>query len=144
MVAFSRREFLKLSAKFTALLGLSESFIPEVTDALERLSSGNPPVLWLSAQACSGCSVSLLNTENPGADELLTKYLSLLFHPTISTATGSTGIDIIHQTIKVGDFFLVVEGSVPLGMPEACVLGGKPISETISAAAKIIPLFAPL
>ena len=147
MADFTRRQFLELSVKISALLGFGESLIPTVCDALQQLSYGSPPVLWLSAQACSGCSVSLLNTESPNPYDLLTKYISLLFHPTLSTATGHTGIDIVNQTIEKGDFYLVVEGSIPEGMPEACVLGEKHVSEVISSAAKkakaVIPLKAP-
>ena len=31
-------------------------------------------------------------------------------------------MNIIDQTIKAGDFLLVVEGSIPAGMPEACIV----------------------
>lgn len=136
MADLTRRQFLEFSARITALLGLGEAFVPSVSEALQKLSSGDVPVLWLSAQACSGCSVSLLNTEGPNPAELLTEYISVLFHPTISTATGKIGMDIIYQTIDRGGYFLVVEGSIPEGMPEACVLGEKPITGIISSAAR--------
>lgn len=136
MKNITRRQFLELSAKITALLGLGEGLLPSVSEALQKLSAGEAPVLWLSGQACSGCSVSLLNTEAPSPSELLTEYISLLFHPTLSTATGKTGMDIIYKSIEQGGYFLVVEGSVPEGMPEACVLGERPIGEIIAKAAK--------
>ena len=34
------------------------------------------------------------------------------------------------------DYILVVEGSVPAGMPEACMIGGRPFGELLLAAAK--------
>jgi len=132
----SRRDFMKLGAKLGALIGVSPALAPQIADSLESLAKGAPPVLWLQGQSCSGCSVSFLNTDSPGAVEILTQYISLCFHSTLSTATGKTGMDIVERVIEKGDFFLVVEGSIPEKMPHACVMGGKPITEWVSAAAK--------
>ncbi len=135
MQKFTRREFLELSAKMTALLGLSSSALPQVAEALEMLSAENPPVLWLQGQSCSGCSVSFLNSENPGPAKILTSYISLLFHSTLSTATGEVGMEIVHRSIDEGEFFLVVEGSMPDQMPEACIMGHEPVTEMVARAA---------
>ncbi len=115
----SRREFIQYSAK----------------KALEMLSSDNPPVLWLQGQSCSGCSVSFINTDTPGPAEILTRHLSLLFHSTLSTATGETGMSIVHRTIEEGGYYLIVEGSMPAGMPQACKMGHEPITELVAKAA---------
>ncbi len=133
---FTRREFLELSAKMTALLGLGSSAVPKVAEALEILSAENPPVLWLQGQSCSGCSVSLINSENPGPAKILTTYISLLFHSTLSTATGDVGMQIVHRSIDEGGFFLVVEGSMPDQMPEACIMGHEPVTELVARAAR--------
>ncbi|MBU0992233.1 MAG: hydrogenase small subunit [Proteobacteria bacterium] len=131
----TRREFLELSTRYAALIGLSSHMIPDVADALEHLVSGQVNVLWLSGQSCSGCSVSLLNSADPGPAEILTRYISLLFHSTLSTATGHVSMDLVDNVISKGDYILVVEGSVPYGMPEACKMGGKPVSDLILSAA---------
>lgn len=136
MKSITRRQFMKLSAAFAAMMGLESSSFSRIADALEALSSGRAPVLWLQGQSCSGCSVSLLNSESPGPAELLTDYFSLLFHSTLSTATGHTGMDVIEATIRNKGFYLVVEGSIPSSMPEACLLGGKPVAGYILEAAK--------
>ncbi len=136
MQNFTRREFLEISAKITALLGLGSSAVPKVAEALEMLSAENLPVLWLQGQSCSGCSVSLLNSENPGPAEILTTYISLLFHSTLSTATGDVGMKIVHRSIDEGGFFLVVEGSMPDRMPEACIMGHEPVTEIVARAAR--------
>lgn len=130
----SRREFLELGARFAAIIGVSGHLIPDVADALEHLSSGQTKVLWLNAQTCSGCSVSLLNSTNPGPAEILTRYVSLLFHSTISTATGHLGMEMIDKVVSTENYILVVEGSIPYDMPEACKMGGKPVSERILSA----------
>jgi len=136
MKQFTRRDFIKIGLKVTAITGISMSAFPKVISALEQLAGGNAPVLWIQGQSCSGCSISLLNSESPGPAEILTSYISLLFHQNLSTATGETSMDIVSRTIKSSNFLLVVEGSIPAGMPEACVLGGENITDLIKRAAK--------
>lgn len=136
MSKIDRREFLSLSTKLAALMGIGASGIPRIAEALEQLASGNAPVLWLQGLSCSGCSVSLMNSENPGPLQILTRYISLQFHSTLSTATGKTGMDIVHRTMERGDFFLVVEGSIPAKMPEACMMGHENIGTLVSRAAR--------
>ncbi len=120
----------------TAVMGLSNSAIPDIAEALDNLASGRTKVLWLQAQSCSGCSISLLDSENPNPRELLTQYISLLFHHTISAASGELCMDIVERTSQTKDYILVVEGSIPAGMPEACMMGHKPMTEIVSNAAK--------
>lgn len=136
MSKFTRREFLELSARFTVLMGLASTAIPKMSQALEQLASKNSPVLWLQGQSCSGCSISLLNSENPGPVTLLTEYMSLLFHGTLSTATGHVAMDIVNRTIDKGGFILVVEGSIPSKMPRACMMGHEPVANIVSRAAQ--------
>ncbi|MFH1156427.1 MAG: hydrogenase small subunit [Pseudomonadota bacterium] len=131
----SRREFLDYSARLALMLGLGTSAVPRISEALELLSSEAPPVLWLQGQSCSGCSVSFMNTDAPGPAAMLLRYLSLKFHSTLSTATGDVGMDIVHSTIERGGFYLVVEGAMPVGMPEACKMGHEPMTDLVARAA---------
>ena len=132
----TRREFLELGARYAALMGLASHLAPDVADALDHLVSGEKKILWLNAQTCSGCSVSLLNSTHPAPVELLTRYLSLLFHSTLSTATGELGMAVIDKTIEEGDYLLAVEGSIPYDMPEACKMGGTPVANLILRGAE--------
>ncbi|MBF0452010.1 MAG: hydrogenase small subunit [Candidatus Magnetomorum sp.] len=132
----TRREFFTLSAKLTALMGLSQSVVPKFVEALDALVQGDFPVLWLQGQSCSGCSVSLLNTEHPDPSELLTKYISLLFHSTLSFATGHLSMDVLNKSIEKKSYYLVVEGSIPAKMPEACVMGEELVTEQVLRASK--------
>jgi hydrogenase small subunit len=136
MHGITRRDFLTLSAKLAVLTGLSASAVPKIAQAIEELASNTAPVLWLQAQSCSGCSVSLLNSQNPGPAEILTRYLSLLFHSTLSTATGETAMDVLNRSIETGGYLLVVEGSIPEKMPDACVMGKEPLTQQVARAAK--------
>ncbi len=131
-----RRDFLKLSGQLALTMGLGAGAVPRVARGLEELASGTPPVLWLQGQSCSGCSVSFLNSEAPAPTEVLTQYISLLFHPTLSTATGHVGMEIVHNATEKGGFFLVVEGSMPAGMPKACMMGHEPVTDLVAKAAK--------
>lgn len=132
----TRRKFIELSTKMTVVMGLSSQAIPEIAEALENLASGRVKVLWLQAQSCSGCSISLLDSENPNPAELLTQYMSLLFHHTLSAASGESCMDIVRETSKTGGHILVVEGSIPAGMPEACMMGHRPMTELVAEAAR--------
>lgn len=136
MSTIDRRQFLKMAASLAAAMALGPASVPQIADALVELSSGQAPLLWLQAQSCSGCSVSLLNATRPDISSVLTQYVSLLFHSTISAATGRTAMDVLDKSIDHGGYYLAVEGSIPLAMPEACVIGGVHVSELVGKAAQ--------
>lgn len=133
---FTRRELLKVGSSIAILLGMDPLMGPQFVQALESMATGRVKVLWLQAQSCSGCSISLIDSEAPGPAELFTRYISLLFHHTFSAASGEKSMDVLNQTIKGGGHILVVEGSIPEGMPDACVLGETPISDLVVSAAQ--------
>ncbi len=135
MSDITRRAFIQLSVKLAAAMGLSASAIPRIAEALDEIRSGTIPVLWLQGLSCSGCSVSLLNSDNPGPLRILTRYLSVLFHSTLSTATGAVGMEIVRNRIDAGGYCLIVEGSVPRGMPGACKMGGDYFTDALLQAA---------
>lgn len=132
----SRRQFLKMAGGLAASMGLGASLVPQVAEALVSLSTGQAPVLWLQGQSCSGCSVSLLNTENPSPAAVLTRYISLLFHSTLSAATGHTAMAVVNKSIEAGGYFLAVEGSMPASMPKACLVGDQPVTDLVHRAAQ--------
>ncbi len=136
MSDITRRKFLELSVKLAALMGLGTSAIPQIAEALGRLSAGAAPVLWLQGQSCSGCSVSLLNSEEPGPAQILTGYISLLFHSTLSASTGDVSMKVINRSIDEGGYLLVVEGSIPAGMPEACIVGKEHLTKQVLRASR--------
>ncbi|ADK84367.1 hydrogenase (NiFe) small subunit HydA [Desulfarculus baarsii DSM 2075] len=135
MASITRRQFLKFGATLAAVMGLEPSLAPSLAQALARMEAGQAPVLWLQGQSCSGCSVSFLNSEAPSPARVITRYISLLFHSTLSAATGQTAMDTVDKAIDAGGYLLVVEGSLPAGMPEACVMGHRPVTDLVKAAA---------
>lgn len=136
MMHLDRREFLKMSGQLALAMGLGASAAPRIAEALEELASGTAPVVWLQGQSCSGCSVSFLNSQAPSPYAVLTQYISLRFHSTLSTATGHLAMEVLKKSVEAGGHFLVVEGSIPAGMPQACVMGEEPMADLVKAAAK--------
>ncbi|WP_025324286.1 hydrogenase small subunit [Deferrisoma camini] len=134
-MAHTRREFLRDAAMLAAGLGLGSGSVPRLARALEGLAARRPGLVWLQGQSCSGCSVSLLNGERPGPAELLTRYFSVWFHPTLSAATGDEALAAVDRAVNAGGYLLAVEGAMPLGMPRACTVGDEPIASLVSRAA---------
>jgi hydrogenase small subunit len=136
MNSMNRRAFLGIGARLSAVMGLGACATPRLALAVEELAHGVTPVLWLQGQSCSGCSVSLLNGELPGPAALLTQYIHLVFHQTLSAATGEAAVQAVDQAIERGGYLLCVEGAVPAGMPRACHFGGADFGPLLLRAAK--------
>jgi len=116
-MALSRRDFLKLCGGSAAALGLSQTFVPEIAHALEKAAAGQPPVIWLAGSACTGCSVSLLNTVHPDIKDVLLKIISLRYHQTVMAASGDLALEAIERTYRdaPGKYLLLVEGAIATG-----------------------------
>jgi hydrogenase small subunit len=91
------------------------------------------PVVWLQGAACTGCAVSLLNSFSPHAAQVMLrelapgKHLSLRFLATVMAGQGGQVVDVLKDTTAKdkGGYFLVMEGSIPLGDPMFATLGGE-------------------
>ena len=133
-----RREFLKMAVCLSASFGIS-NFPAIVNAALKKIDPKTVPrLLYLQGQSCTGCSISLLQAESPNAVSMITQYSKLSFHSDLSAISGKQALDLINDYIsgRAGEYFLAVEGAIPWGMPEACVLGDKPLAEYLTAAAR--------
>jgi len=133
MVRITRRDFLKYCSIAAGALGLSASTLMKVERVLAN--SAAPTVVWLSGSACTGCTMSLLNSVfYTTVDDLLLNRINLAYLDTAMAAAGAyddTGHmyggcnalkaaqDIYNGT---GNFVLVVEGAIPTGTPP----GGAP------------------
>lgn len=127
----NRRDFMKLGGWLAAGALLPQSTARVFAAGFENIQKGLVKVVWLQGQSCSGCSVSLLNTKDPDPAALLTRFISLVFHQTIGAAQGKTAIQILETMEKQKGFILVIEGSIPMGMPEACTIDGRPFTEIL-------------
>jgi hydrogenase small subunit len=98
------------------------------------------PVVWLATAACTGCSVSLLNSASPTIKNLLIDqvvpgvHVNLRFHATIMAGAGEPALGVLEETAKEkkDGYVLVVEGAIPtVGGAVYGAIGerdGKPVS----------------
>ncbi len=90
----------------------------EIATALERGLEGRE-VVWLQGQSCSGCTMSLLQSDHPEIEATLSRLReSTSFHTELMTPAGEGAM----ARIDAPDV-LVVEGSIPTTIPRAATLG---------------------
>lgn len=130
---FNRRDFLKLGSLLAASAALPNHFAEVFAEGLEKLAV-NTPVLWLQGQSCSGESISLLNSIDPEPADLLTQYITLVLHQNVGAAQGQVFMDAMDACIRQGDYILAFEGSIPMNMPQACVIGGQTLEDILLSA----------
>ncbi|KYH38822.1 MAG: Ni,Fe-hydrogenase I small subunit [Candidatus Bathyarchaeota archaeon B23] len=102
-------------------------------------------VIWLSGQACTGCTVSFLNATHPSVVDILTGFIpqaagiTLDYHQTIMLPWGEEALAAVEAAERgeLAPFVLVVEGAVPdegkAGEGYWCAIGeeeGKPATFT--------------
>ncbi|RUM57267.1 MAG: hydrogenase [Persephonella sp.] len=123
MWELSRRDFLKWVSATTALLMLPPSFEPLVAEATEVMN--RVPIIWINIQDCAGNSEALLRSATPTIDELILEYLSVEYHEVLMAAAGDQAEEALEKAVKDfdGKYLLFVEGSIPVGMPEAFTIG---------------------
>lgn len=113
----TRKKFLQISAGSIAGIALSNLWLPKLLNASNvKNGKGKLPIIWFQAQACSGCAVSFLDTEYPGADEVLIEVITLEYNPVIMGGQGDMAMEVINRMIEQenGKYILVVEGSIPI------------------------------
>ena len=117
---FTRREFVKWAAAATAVTEFNLSFVPRLAAALQEAVK-EYPLIWMQASACSGCSVSVINTIHPSIknvilDQILPGHqLSLNYHSTLMAATGTLSTDTALDTARKnkGKYIYILEGAIP-------------------------------
>jgi len=133
----TRREFLKYCTGVAATLGLSSFMglrIAEAATAAQR-----PPVIWLSAQECTGCTESLLRAYHPTLETLILDMISLDYHEALCAGAGHQAEAYKAKSMKEnrGKYILVVDGSIPTKDGGVyCMVAGKPILEAVQEAAE--------
>jgi hydrogenase small subunit len=78
-------------------------------------------VIWLTGQACTGCTVSLLNASHPNLLDLLTGFIpqaagvTLDYHATVMLPWGDEALTAVDAAEKgeLAPFVLVLEGAIP-------------------------------
>lgn len=71
----NRRDFMKLCAALAATMGLSSKAAAEMAESVTNPQ--RPPVIWIGAQECTGCTESLLRATHPTVENLVLETISL-------------------------------------------------------------------
>jgi hydrogenase small subunit len=79
------------------------------------------PVIWFQGAACTGCTISLLNSASPAIKNVLIDqiipgvHINLRFHATVMAGAGEPVIKVLEDTAKEreGEYVLVAEGAIP-------------------------------
>jgi hydrogenase small subunit len=123
---FSRRDFLKFCSTMAVGMGLPVGMGAKIAEAVT--TQKRPPVLWLSAQECTGCTETLLRASHPTLEKLILELISLEYHETLLVGSGKQAEDWRVNAMKEykGKYILVVDGSIPIKDNGIyCKIGGK-------------------
>lgn len=121
----TRRDFLKFCSAVALTLGLQESFVPRIAEAL---TGPRPRVLWLHFSECTGCTESALRCAAPTIDRVILETISLDYHETLLAGAGHDVEATLFNTANqyTGQFLCVVEGSIPTaGNGQYGMIGGR-------------------
>ncbi len=121
----SRRDFMKFCTGMAALLGLSSTMIPKIAEAV---SSKKPILVWLEYQDCCGDTEALLRATKPTVGSIVLDVLSVDYHETIMAPSGFQAEKSLQDVVDnhKGEYFVVVEGSIPLKDNGVyCCIGGR-------------------
>lgn len=116
----SRRAFLKYCTSLVSLLALPRANLARLENALSQ--APRRCVIWLSFQACTGCTEALTRSSAPSLESLLFDFLSLDYHDTLQAAAGSAAEAARQEALErfYGHYLLLVDGAVPLAADGAC------------------------
>lgn len=144
----SRRSFLKFCALTASSLCITGTAAKAFAQALA--ASTRPSVIWMSFQACTGCSESLLRSGNPLSDRLtvenlILNFISLDYHATLQVAAGEQAEEARRAAMEAnyGNYILITDGGIPTGDGEwlSTESGQSALSmlrETMEGAALVI------
>jgi hydrogenase small subunit len=109
----TRRDFLKFCSGVAATLGLSSAMSLRIAEAASNPQ--RPPVIWISAQECTGCTESLLRSTHPSLEQLILDAISLDYHEALAAGAGHQAEAYKHASMQAnkGKYILVVDGSIP-------------------------------
>src|SRR5512144_994397 len=109
----TRRDFMKIAGTTVAMYGLSQALAPKLARALEKAAAGRPKVVWLHFASDTGCTESLIKTDNPSTANLVLDILSIDYHESIMAAAGKQAEDVLAAAVKGKDYICIVEGGIP-------------------------------
>lgn len=103
-----------------------------VTEEMLNQASQRLPVIWISAQDCTGCKESFIRSFEPSSLDTLLNYISLEYSELLSAASADQ-IEVHKESIfeKYRDeYVLAIEGSIP-ERDEFLMIAGKSVKQEI-------------
>jgi len=100
----------------TANMQLHPNFEEVVQEGMKTLNK--VPIVWLELSDCSGNSEAFIKSTNPAIEDLIFDYISLDYHELLMSASADQSETILEDIINTqkGEYILIVEGAVPLGL----------------------------
>jgi quinone-reactive Ni/Fe-hydrogenase small subunit len=100
----------------TADMQLHPKFEEVVAKGVKSLNK--IPIVWLELSDCSGNSEAFIKSANPAIEDLIFEYISLDYHELLMSASGDESESLLDDIIQnqKGEYILIVEGAVPLGL----------------------------
>lgn len=101
--------------QFKAFCRLNKNH-PDFGKRLTETFNGNavprPPLIWFEANACSGDSISMLNTVHPELGQILCSMTDIRYWNALMPSQGETAQESLILTVESGNFILAVEGAI--------------------------------
>jgi hydrogenase small subunit len=130
----SRRDFLKFCTAAAVAMGLDASVGAKFAEAA---ATKRLPVVWISAQECTGCTETLLRATHPTLEHLILDLISLDYHETLNSGCGQQSEEALQAAMKAGGYVLVAEGSFPTKDGGIyCKIGGKTAVDILAEAGR--------
>lgn len=139
---YTRRQFLKFCGIVGAMMGLEQSGVAQIVNALE--TKPRVHVIWSHAQECTCCSESFIRSSHPLVGKILLEMISLDYDDTLMAAAGHVAEETRKAAIKehFGKYILCCEGAIPVGSYGYCTVAGESaldqLHEMADGAAAII------
>ena len=133
----NRRDFMKLCAALAATMGLSSKAAAEMAESVTNPQ--RPPVIWIGAQECTGCTESLLRATHPTVETSCWRLSLWVSRKCFPPPSGHQVEENKHNALEKykGQYVLVVDGSIPLKDNGIyCMVAGEPIVDHIRKAAE--------
>lgn len=110
------REFNRWVSMITASMDLHPDFEKTVKEGVRQLNK--IPIIWLELADCSGNSEGFIKAAHPTIDDLILRYVSLDYHELLMAGSGDQSEQVLDRIIREdrGEYILIVEGAVPLGL----------------------------
>lgn len=131
----TRRNFLKRCRDVSLLMCGSTLLTSSLAEGFLKLVKDPPPIAFIHAQNCLGCTTSMIYGNDFDFMDLLSHIGGLEVHPALSFSQGKGYLDNLDRIAARGNYLLVIEGSIPSQPREACYLGNEPLYNVLAGYA---------